>query len=181
MIKKILPLVAVATLSTQTMAHEHTQTEEKKMYVVAKALTILGDTVEHEGTTLKGDNGIGFGIDFGYRLQYGLSMEYDFSYAINSVKESQNSADADYVTHALDLIYTYRATHQLGIFAKVGYEYEIEKITDYAIDKKSHGTVFGAGAEYELTHQYSLVGEYEHSTIEGPRGDSIYCGVMINF
>jgi len=179
MIKKILPLVTALTLSTQVMAEEH-KSQESSFYVVAKALYIVGDDVQHGEAHLKGDDGIGFGIDLGYRLDYGFSVEYDFSYSTNDVEESEYSANADYMTHALDLVYTYPATKELGVFAKVGYEYEKEKITDYDIDSSDHGTVFGAGVEYELTHQYSLVGEYEHSTIDGPRGDSIYFGVMLN-
>ena len=179
MIKKILPLVAALTLSTQVMANEH-EKEASNFYVVGKALYILGDDVQHEEAHLEGDSDIGFGIDFGYRVAYGFSVEYDFSYSTNTVTEEEFSADAEYMTHALDLVYTYHATEELGVFAKVGYEYEKEKITDYEIDSSDHGTVFGAGVEYELTHQYSLVGEYEHSTIDGPRGDSIYFGVMLN-
>ena len=179
MIKKILPLVTALTLSTQVIAHEN-EKHESNLYVVGKALYILGDDVKHEETTLKGDGGIGFGIDLGYRIAYGFSVEYDFSYSINTVKEAEESADSEYMTHAVDLVYTYPATKELGVFAKVGYEYEKEKINDYGIDNSDHGTVFGAGLEYELTHQYSVVGEYEHSTIDGPRGDSIYLGIMIN-
>jgi len=180
MIKKILPLVTVLTLSTQVMAHESTQEHESNLYVVGKALYIMGDDVQHEEAHLEGDGGIGFGVDFGYRIAYGFSVEYDFSYSINTVSEADESADSEYMTHAIDIVYTYPATKELGIFAKVGYEYEKEKITDYDIDSSDHGTVFGAGVEYELTHQYSVVGEYEHSTIDGPRGDSIYLGLMIN-
>jgi len=180
MIKKILPLVTTLTLSTQVMAHGSTQEHESNLYVVGKALYIVGDDVQHEEAHLEGEGGIGFGIDIGYRIAYGFSVEYDFSYSINTVSEEEFSADTEYMTHAIDLVYTYHTTSELSVFAKVGYEYEKEKITDYDIDSSDHGTVFGAGVEYELTHQYSLVGEYEHSTIDGPRGDSIYFGVMVN-
>jgi opacity protein-like surface antigen len=177
MIKKIIPLVTALTLSTSVMAQEMTEHEnaESKFYVVGKALYILGDTIGEE----EGNGGAGFGIDFGYRLEYGLSVEYDFSYSTNTIDTEAESLDADYMTHAIDLIYTYKATQELGVFAKVGYEYESETIEDE--DASDTGAVFGAGVEYELSHLYSVVGEYEHSTIDGPRGDSIYLGLMVNF
>jgi len=180
MIKKILPLVTALTLSTQVMANEDMHHEkESKFYVVAKALYTLGDTVEEETTTLDGDTGMGFGLDFGYRLEYGFAVEYDFSYSTNTVHAGAIEADADNMTHALDLVYTYEATEALGLFVKAGYEYEEESLENDTTH--DDGAVFGAGAEYALNHNYSLVAEYEHSTIEGPKGDSVFAGVMFNF
>jgi len=31
-----------------------------------------------------------------------------------------------------------------------------------------------------MGHDYKFVAEYEHSTIEGPRGDSLFAGVMFD-
>ena len=90
-------------------------------------------------------------------------------------------AKATYYTHALDLVYTYELTETLGVFAKAGYEYEIEDIEEYNIDADDNGLNFGVGVEVAVNHKYKLVAEYEHSTIEGPRGDSIFAGVMYNF
>jgi len=190
MIKKFLLIVAALMFTTQLMAaeemHEDTHHEESKYYVVVKGLYIMGDNTQHGEATLEGDDGYGVGIDLGYRLEYGFSLEYDFSYSTNSVTEKvadeePRSADATYMTHAIDLVYGYSVTKELELFAKVGYEYEIEKIDDYGIDNDSDGAVVGAGVEYELNSLYKIVGEYEHSTIDGPRGDSIYLGVMYNF
>jgi len=183
--KKIL-LVMVLLLSTQLFAKEEMQETQSKYYIVVKALNILGDSVRHGEAILDGDNGYGFGVDFGYRLEKGFSLEYDFSYSTNDVTEfvegeEPRTASATYMTHAIDLVYAYEILHKLELFAKVGYEYELEKITDYDIDNGSDGAVIGAGLEYEIEENYKVVGEYEHSTIDGPRGDSLYLGLMYNF
>ena len=78
-------------------------------------------------------------------------------------------------------MYTYEFTETLGVFVKAGYEYEIEDIDDYNIDVDEDGFNYGVGVELAMNHKYKLVAEYEHSTIEGPRGDSIFAGVMYNF
>ncbi len=159
---------------------------ESKFYVIAKALMILGDKVNHgPDVVLDGDKDYGFGIDIGYRLAHGFALEYDFSYARNTVTEkgehTMEEAKATYYTHALDLVYTYEFTESVGVFVKAGYEYEIEEIENYHIDADEDGFNYGIGVEYTLNHKYKLITEYEHSTIEGPRGDSIFAGVMYNF
>ncbi|MGC9351521.1 MAG: porin family protein [Sulfurovum sp.] len=163
--------------------HEHAESD---YYVIVKGLRIAGDKVEHGEATLDGDAGYGFGIDLGHRLGHGFAVEYDFSYATNTVTELHDGhvieeADATYYTHALDLVYTHELTETLGIFAKAGYEYEIEEIEDYHIDADDNGFNYGVGVEVTMDHTYKLVAEYEHSTIEGPRGNSLFVGVMYNF
>lgn len=115
----------------------------------------------------------------------GFAVEYDFTYGRNQVKEITEDESVEviskYYTSALDLVYTYEATEDLGIFGKVGYEYEWEKIPDLEIDSKEHDFVFGAGIEYALDEKYKLVVEYEKSMIEGPHGDALLAGVMFNF
>jgi len=185
--KKILLAFVLTVMTSQLFANEmHDEQKESKYYAVVKALYIAGDTVQHGEATLVGKDGYGFGIDLGYRLEKGFSLEYDFSYSTNTVtehveEELPRDADATYMTHAIDLVYGYEVIEHLELFAKVGYEYELEKISDFGIDKHSDGGVIGAGAEYEFTHNMKILGEYEHSTIDGPRGDSIYCGLMYNF
>jgi len=194
MIKKILLIGAALLFTTQLMAEEMHEGvdnkgmhhKESKYYAVVKGLYIVGDDVEHGEALLSGDAGYGIGVDLGYRLEYGFSLEYDFSYSTNTVTETvegeePESADATYMTHAIDLVYGDEIVEKLELFIKVGYEYEIEKIDDYGIDKTSDGAVIGTGVEYEFDDSYKIIGEYEHSTIDGPRGDSIYLGVMYNF
>ena len=166
----------------EVMEHE----TESKFYVVAKALTILGDKVNHGDAVLDGERDYGFGIDLGYRLGNGFALEYDFAYARNTVSEIEDGdvlgeAKAKYYTHAFDLVYTYELTETVGVFAKVGYEHEIEKIDELDIDANEDGVNYGIGMEVAMNHKYKFVAEYEHSTIEGPRGDSIFAGVMYNF
>ena len=108
---------------------------ESKIYMVVSGMMLLGDTSKHEEALLEGDRDYGLGIDVGYRLSHGFALEYDFTYSKNTVTETLHEeveeAKATYYTSALDLVYTYEATERVGIFGKVGYEYEWEKISDY--------------------------------------------------
>ena len=159
--------------------------EESNFYVIAKGMVILGDTVNHEDAILDGYRGMGFGIDLGYRVGYGFAVEYDFSYGQNRVIEKRGEdierGTGEYYTSSLDLVYTQEITKSIGIFGKVGYEYEWETISEYDIDNKNHDFVFGIGVENEINESYKLVAEYEHSLIEGPHGDTVFAGVMYNF
>ncbi len=171
---------------TEPLETEAVEAEESNFYIVVKGLASLGAEAEHEEALLDGDGGYGLGIDVGYRLGKGFAMEYDFSYAKNRVTEiiedqELEKVDAHYYTSSLDLVYTYEATETLGLFAKVGYEYEWETIDDLGIDSTDHGFIMGAGIEVSLNERYKLVAEYEHSTIDSPRGDSLYAGLMFNF
>lgn len=172
---------------TETLETEAAEVEESPFYIVVKGLASLGAEAEHGEAILDGDGGYGVGIDLGYRLGKGFAVEYDFSYAKNTVTErvehhEPEEVDAHYYTSSLDLVYTYEATETLGIFGKVGYEYEWETIDELGIDSsRDHGFIVGAGVEVALSEKYKLVAEYEHSTIDSPRGDSLYAGVMYNF
>ena len=161
------------------------ETEESKFYVVAKGMLVLGNDVEHDHALLDGDQDYGYGLDIGYRLGNGFALEYDFSYGTNTVTEKKGEeleeATGKYYTSALDIVYTFEMTESVGIFAKAGYEYEWEKISKYDIDTSDDGFVFGLGVEVAMNEDYKFIAEYEHSTIEGPRGDSIFAGVMFNF
>ena len=196
--KTLLAAALSAQLTTQLFAggditpvevHTPEMTEhetESKFYVIAKALMIMGDKVSHGDAQLDGDRDYGYGIDIGYRLGHGFALEYDFSYSSNTVSEiedghTMHEAKATYYTHALDLVYTYDFTHTFGMFVKAGYEHEIEEIKDLHIDNNEDGFNYGVGMEVALNHTYKLIAEYEHATIEGPRGDSIFLGVMYNF
>ena len=159
--------------------------EESQFYIVAKALTILGDSTEHGEALLDGDRDYGFGIDIGYRLGDGFAIEYDFSFSKNTVLETKvgdepEYVDGEYMTSSLDLVYVYEATERVGLFLKVGYEYEWEEIEDLGIDSTDHGFVLGIGTEISINEKFKFLLEYEHSTIEGPRGPSVYAAIMYN-
>ena len=159
-----------------------TEAAESKFYVVASGMYILGDTVEHDGLLLDGDKDFGFGIDLGYRIGNGFAVEYDFTYGSNTVTEGTEEAKATYYTSAIDLVYVYEMTETIGVFGKVGYEYEWETISDLDIDNEDHGFVFGVGTEVAINETYKFVAEYEYSEIEGPKGQGAFlAGVMINF
>ena len=173
----------IAPLETEAVEAVH---EESPFYIVGKGMMIFGDQANHGESVLDGDQDFGFGIDFGYRIGNGFAIEYDFSYSRNNVIEIKPGFDpeegrARYYTSALDLVYTYEATETLGIFAKVGYEYEWEKISRFDIDGRDNGFVFGGGIEVAIDEPYKFVFEYEHSTIDGPRGDTFFAGLMYNF
>jgi len=197
--KKIL-LVAATSLMTQLYAggdiapvevHEPEAVEyeaaESKFYIVAKGLLIRGESVDHGASVLDGDQDYGFGIDFGYRIGNGFAVEYDFSYSSNIPTEidalgvAVGKVDASYYTSAIDIVYTVEVSETVGVFAKVGYEYEWETISDLNVDSRDDGFVYGAGLEFSINETYKFVAEYEHSTIDSPRGDSIYAGIMYNF
>ena len=160
--------------------------EESNLYIVAKGMMILGDKVTEEGALLDGDRGYGFGIDLGYRIGEGFALECDYSYANNTMTESRAGMEAEafdmnYQSLAFDLVYTYEVAESVGIFGKAGYEYEWENndVTDaHAYD---YGMVFGAGVEVAMSESYRFVAEYEHSTIDGPKGDTVFAGIMYNF
>lgn len=191
--KQLLTAAFSAQLMTQLYAGgdieaaEPVEAEESKFYIVAKGMAILGDDVAHGEAMLEGDNGYGFGIDIGYRLGHGFAVEYDFSYSGNDVMEvregeAPEELSADYYTSALDIVYTYEITETVGIFAKVGYEIEWESIDELGIDSENDdGFVFGVGFEAAMSETYKFVAEYEHSTIDGPRGDALFAGLMFNF
>ena len=160
--------------------------EELRFYIVVKALTILGDETEHGEALLKGDRDYGFGVDIGYRISYGFAIEYDFSFSKNTVRETKvgyepEYVDGEYMTSSLDLVYVYEATERVGLFVKVGYEYEWEEIEELGIDSTEHGFILGVGTEISINEKFKFLMEYEHSTIEGPRGPSVYAGIMYNF
>jgi len=196
--KKIMAALFAAQLMTQayaggdveiteTLETEAAEVEESPFYIVVKGLASLGAEAEHGEAILDGNGGYGIGIDLGYRLGKGFALEYDFSYAKNRVieiveGEESEKVDAHYYTSSLDLVYTYEATETVGVFGKVGYEYEWETIDELGIDSsRDHGFIAGVGVEVSLNEDYKLVAEYEHSTIDSPRGDSLYAGLMFNF
>lgn len=200
--KQIVSLVLVAIMMTTSLfaggdiapleVYEEEKIEsesqrQSKFYIVVGGLILLGDEVQHNDALLNGGDalGYGYGIDIGYRIGNGFAVEYDFTHGRNNVKEIKEDEKVEgksiYYTSAIDLVYTYEATEQLGIFGKVGYEFESETIDELDIEERENDFVFGLGIEYSLNQSYKAVVEYEHSKIEGPHGDAILAGVMYNF
>ncbi len=193
--KTVLIALLVAQLFTQVQAGgdiepvmetEAVETAESPFYIVAKGMMIFGDSVNHETSLLDGDMDYGYGIDLGYRIGNGFAVEYDFSYSSNRIKETKSNGDVEdvkgrYYTSAIDFVYTYELTEELGVFGKVGYEWEWEKITALDVDSNDNDFVFGVGLEVAMDENFKFVTEYEHSLIEGPRGDSLFAGIMYSF
>jgi len=165
---------------------EPIEAEESKLYIIAKGMMILGDDMIEGGAAVSGDKGYGFGIDIGYRIGEGFALECDYSYANNTDTESRKGFeseefDVNYQSLAFDLVYTYEVSESVGIFGKAGYEYEWENIDDLDEHSYDYGMAFGAGVEVAITQKYKFVAEYEHSTIDGTKGDTLFAGVMYNF
>jgi opacity protein-like surface antigen len=181
--KKIILTVALLLSSSLSLeAHENIP-HDSEFYLVTKALVSLGNTVDEDTKTVDGDKGYGIGIDLGYELGHGFSVEYDFTYSNSSVVETDagtsESLDATYYTHSIDIGYLHHLSKIVGVYAKAGYEYEIETIN--SITSSDTGFVFAGGVELAINKHYTTVFEYEKSTIESPRGDSIFTGVMYKF
>ena len=166
--------------------------EEGNLYVVAKGLVSLGDTYTEEATAtepeakLKGDAGTGVGIDLGYRIGYGFATELDFSYTHTTVTKSvageeDKSAGADYYSYGIDLLYGYHINEKVVLFAKIGWEWEKEKISELDIDGTNDGFSYAGGIEYGLNEHWALVGEYEGTLIDGPHGNTIFAGASYTF
>jgi opacity protein-like surface antigen len=188
MIQKIL-LASLASLAMTTgvMAKEH-HAKAGEFYLVAKALMTTSETLkEGDDITLDADVGGGVGIDVGYTLPYHFAVELDTSYSQNRVTESRVGVEekedgiATYWTYAMDITYTFPVTHLIRVMGKVGYEFEHEEIDDLGVKGDDSGMVYGAGVEYHISDHYEALVEYEGSTIESPRGSSLYAGVKYIF
>lgn len=164
-------------------AHEGEQHEESKspLYLTVKGMYAFGEDYTNEDDVLeKGDAGIGLGVDLGYELAYGFAAELDMTYEVADVKVgTEDKVTIDYYTSSIDLVYLYEFTERFGVLGKVGFEYEYET---FASESNSEtGMSYALGMEYVLNHTYNAVVEYEGSTIDGPKGDSIMAGVKIKF
>lgn len=183
MVKNLtLTTLLLAASSTALFAEEHKNSGE--IYVVAKGLYTVGQTIEEEGgILLEGKSGSGFGIDLGYTLPYNFAVELDTSYSKNNINENDagniTELSAKYWTYAFDVTYTLPLTHSFAIMGKAGYEFEHEKIKGTKLHDE--GMVYGAGVEYHINEHYEAIAEYEDSTIDSARGASIYAGIKYIF
>lgn len=185
--KLIVAALVCASTNSLLMAKEH-HAKAGEFYIVTKALMTTSESIkEGEHITLDADVGGGVGIDFGYTLPYHFAVELDTSYSKNRVTESEAGVEekedgiATYWTYAFDVTYTYPVTDLIGLMGKVGYEFEHESIADLDINADDSGVVYGAGVEYHISEHYEALVEYEASTIESPRGSSVYAGLKYIF
>lgn len=179
-------LMVLNGYASESEAHSVEHHNESSFYIATKAMYTLGSSIEEEASTLEGGTGSGLGIDLGYRVGNGFSVEIDATYDIDNITEKKSngeetSVDGTYITTSLDVAYTYHATHEIGLFVKGGFEYEFEKIDALGVDKLNSGFIYAAGTEYEMSETFALIGEYEVTTIKGPRGNSIFAGMVYSF
>ena len=78
-------------------------------------------------------------------------------------------------------MYAYEVVYKLEVFAKLGYEYELEEISGLGVDTLNDGAIFALGCEYEVSDAMAALVEYEKITIDGPRGDSAFVGLVYYF
>ncbi len=187
--KKIVSVIAISSILAAGLCANEIEEKESKsdFYMAVKAMATLGSSIDEETTTLKGGLGKGLGIDLGYEISHGFSVEVDGTYIVNTVTETEiatgisRDLSASYATSSMDFAYRYMATEALGLVAKCGYEYEFEKIADINVDKTSSGFVYAAALVYEVSEHMAVLGEYEVTTIKGPRGNSAFAGVEYSF
>lgn len=126
------------------------------LLIATKAYS-LGTSVEEEGATLEGSAGVGLGVDVGYKLGAGFSVEVDVAYVLEKkTTGEETTVKGSFTTTSLDVAYIHHITHELEAFIKGGYE-------------------------YELSHTSAIALEYEGTTIEGPRGYIASLGYVYSF
>jgi len=181
---------SISLLADEVVTHEHGQHHKEltPYYVAMKGIYSFGDDYTNdENIKEKGDSGYGIGLDAGYFFYKGSSngfaVELDVTYESGDVtlyeEEEKFTHRAEYYTSSLDLVYVFKPIEQIGLIAKVGYEYEYEKFSDETSNEDDF--IFAGGIEYHLSHHYRALLEYEHSLIEGPKGDMVSLGVVYNF
>ncbi len=182
----MLALYLAGTTAFGAEVSEPMHEEEPAMYVVLKWLYSLGGDIDEGEETIEGESGRGMGVDIGYRLGYGFAMEVDYSNYTNRVHKKAEGAETErgtarYKAYALDLLYSYHMTEQWGVFVKGGWEYEKEEIAAFDSTGYDNGGVAGIGTEYLFGEGVGTVVEYEHSFIDGPHGDSVFVGLLLDF
>lgn len=163
---------------------EHEEHSEASLYVVTKGLVSLSSNIDEKGSKLESDLGTGAGIDLGYRLGHGVSVEVDYAYTHVGITEKKTigeelekeSLTGDFNSVSFDALYSYHVTEPMALFIKGGYEYETEKIKE----SKSEGSfIYGAGVEYEVKENLALIAEYENTTADSVKGATIAVGLVI--
>ena len=182
--KKIFSLLVMGMVlfGTTVFAAEEMESSAKAekseplFYVTVKGIYTPGTNYKE----FEGRKGAGVGIDLGMPLAYGFAVEIDGTYDKGDAKivDTEDSVTIKYYTTSLDLAYVYDVTEKFGVIAKVGAEYEKEKAEG---TETSTGVSGALGLEYELNERFNVVGEYEISSIKGPKGDMVMAGVKIKF
>lgn len=188
--KNLLWIVASVLMLANTLyAEEANAVEHEKegfeqyYYVTVKPMYTLGGDLKEGEEYFDGDNAYGIGVDIGYKFHPHFGIELALSYGSNDVTRTERgiegeletaTADGDYKSVAINLVYSQMLTEKVGYFVKMGYEIEYEKVSDFGIDENDHGVDAAAGLGYEINEESSVAVEYEHSAIKGLRGDAIF-------
>ncbi len=175
----IMVLFGVSYASDEAENEHREHHKEPPYYVSIKGIYNLGDTYKDE----EGDPAYGFGIDLGFTLMHGFSIEVDGTYENSDVKRvdiaDSEKVNIKYYTSSVDLVYVYEFNHHFGAIFKVGYEYEYEKTKEAT--NNDTGFIGALGLEYIINDRYNGVVEYEKSQIKSPKGDMVMAGVKIKF
>jgi len=95
--KKIMTVTLMVS-SLTTGVYASSDAHGGGVYVVPKAVVILGDTIEHNSHEYEGDLGYGIGIDLGYSFNKHFALEGAVTYAQADVSDGLDDASATYIT-----------------------------------------------------------------------------------
>jgi len=160
--------------------------EASPFYLTLKPMITTGDKKQEGENKLSGDNAYGVGIDAGYYVHPRISLELSTTYSRNTVTETNNLGEkedgsARYTSAAINIVYKQPIFEDYALFAKLGYEWEHEKINFLNINEDEFGVDYAIGATHELSHHIAILIEYESSTINGLRGDAFFAGLEYRF
>ena len=152
-------------------------------YFEPKLVLTMGESIDHEGSTLEGEVGYGLGFDLGYSFTENVSLELDGTYTESDVKETSPSGHsqtekASFYTYGVNAAFTYPLHNHFILLGKLGYGYEHEDLGDLGIKGSEHGANWAAGIEYSFTPHVEVSFEYEGADIRSARGDSLQIGLI---
>jgi len=181
-ILKKVSVSAVALLALSQSVSASSSEHAGGLYIVPKAVVILGDTITHHGHVLDGDAGAGIGIDLGYSFNSNFAVELAATYAEADVTEDGHDTDtAEYTTYGFNAVYTKTIVGHLRLLAKLGYSWEYERMDEFAIKETLSGIAYAAGFEYGIADNMEVVFEYEGAEVVSSRGDSLMFGLKYKF
>ena len=182
--KKKYKKVAVTALMVSaltTSVYASSDAHSAGVYIVPKAVVILGDTIEHDGHEYEGDLGYGLGVDLGYSFNKHFALEGAVTYAQADVSDGHDDASATYITYGVNAVGTYNISGHFNVIGKLGYAFEDEEISDFHVEETLDGITYALGCEYGINKNVELVAEFEGADVESTRGKSLLFGAKYKF
>jgi len=185
-ILKKASVCAVALLALSQSVSASSSEHAGGLYIVPKAVVILGDDIEHSGHAIMGDSGVGIGIDLGYSFTENYAVELAATYAEADVTEDDHhghivNGTAEYTTYGVMGVYSRTIVGHLRGLVKLGYSWEYENMEELHIKETLSGIAYAAGLEYGISDNMEVVFEYEGAEVVSSRGDSLMFGLKYKF